>query len=47
MLAELDGRMMEPAELAAAFDQPPPLIEYHCRVLEAVGVLPGEDSSGT
>jgi len=47
MLAEMDGHMVKPAELAAVLDKPLPLIEYHCRVLEAVGGLPGEDTSGT
>jgi hypothetical protein len=46
ILAELNGRMVEPAELAAVLGKPTPLIEYHCRVLEAVGGLPGEDASG-
>ncbi len=46
MLAEMDGRVMEPAELAKVLGKPTPLIEYHCRVLEAVGALPGEDASG-
>jgi hypothetical protein len=44
MLAELDGRMVEPAELAAILDQPTPWVEYHCRVLEAVGGLPEGDA---
>jgi hypothetical protein len=45
MLAEMDGRVVEPAELAKVLGKPMPLIEYHCRVLEAVGGLPGEDAS--
>lgn len=46
MLAELDGRWMEPPELARVLGKPTPLIEYHYRVLEAVGGLPGDDASG-
>lgn len=45
ILAELAGRSIEPPELAAILDKPLPLIEYHYRVLEAVGGLPEKDGS--
>lgn len=45
MLAELDERAMELAELATILGKPLALVEYHYRVLEAVGGIPEEESS--
>jgi hypothetical protein len=39
LAAELRAQSMNPPELAAAVDEPLPLIAYHCRVLALSGGL--------